>query len=111
MNGWFILTLILAVGAAIAIPFLLLLPHNTVRSVSVIGVCVVVVFFFFVSSCTAVSTKNVGIETSFGATKGELSNGLHLKAPWYKVTEMNAAIQTDSYTGNTTCLPARIANQ
>jgi len=72
------------------------------------GGAVVTLFF---SSFTIVSTKNIGVETAFGATAGELSNGPHMIAPWYKVHEMDAAIQTDSYTGDDDCLPARIANQ
>ena len=53
----------------------------------------------FFSSYTTVSTKNVGITTAFGRTVGHLSNGLHFIAPWEQVTEMDAAIQADSYTG------------
>lgn len=67
--------------------------------------------FCIVVSCTVkVSTKNVGIETTFGATSGEVGNGLHPKWPWEKVTEMDAAIQTDTYV-NDNCLKVRIANQ
>src|ERR1700761_5360038 len=68
------------------------------------------VIFLLASSIQIVSTKNVGIETSFGKTSGHLSNGIHLTAPWVTVTEMDAAIQTDSYTGSS-CLDVRIANQ
>lgn len=53
-----------------------------------------------------VGTKDVGIETSFGKTAGELSPGIHFTAPWINVTSMDAAIQTDTYK-----LEARIANQ
>lgn len=62
------------------------------------------------SSLVQVSTKNVGIETTFGKPSGELSNGLHFKLPWEKVTEMDAAIQTDTYIDNR-CFKVRIANQ
>lgn len=69
----------------------------------------------FLYSFTIVSTKNVGIVTEFGAVTGHLSNGPHLVAPWATVTEMDAAIQTDSYTGkkgdNGPCLSVRIGNQ
>ena len=68
------------------------------------------VFFLGASSLYRVSTKNVGIETTYGATSGENGNGLHLKWPWEKVTEMDAAIQTDSYSDKT-CIQVRIANQ
>jgi hypothetical protein len=30
---------------------------------------------------------------------GTLSNGLHVKAPWQSVTEMNGTIQIDNHTG------------
>lgn len=63
-----------------------------------------------VASVTMVTTKNVGVETTFGKPSGELSNGLHLKWPWEKVTEMDAAIQTDTF-NNDNCLRVRIANQ
>jgi hypothetical protein len=75
--------------------------------------------FTFFSSLTTVSTKNVGIETAFGRTEGELSNGLHFILPWDQVSEMDAAIQTDSYIREEdengkiieNCLNVRIANQ
>lgn len=63
-----------------------------------------------VSSLVQVSTKNVGVETTFGKPSGELPNGLHLKWPWEKVTEMDAAIQTDTYVKDH-CFQVRIANQ
>lgn len=70
------------------------------------------------ASLTTVGTKQVGIVTEFGRPTGTvLTNGLHLKAPWQKVTEFDAAIQTDSYgdtTGGNTetpCIQVRIVNQ
>jgi regulator of protease activity HflC (stomatin/prohibitin superfamily) len=57
-----------------------------------------------------VGTKEEGILTSFGATSGHAGSGLHFKLPWEKAHEMDAAIQTDSYTGKS-CLNVRIANQ
>jgi regulator of protease activity HflC (stomatin/prohibitin superfamily) len=74
----------------------------------------------FFSSFTTVSTKNVGIVTTFGHPDGELSNGAHFIAPWSKVTEMAANVQTDQYLGNSDndtsnsqqpCMDVRIANQ
>ncbi len=70
-----------------------------------------------ISSTTFVSTKNVGIVTSFGKPVGEpLPNGIHFVEPWNKVTEMDGAIQTDSHAGDaqgdtTPCTTVRIANQ
>lgn len=54
----------------------------------------------FAWSCLAlVSTRNVGIVTSFGKPVGTLSNGIHVKLPWQKVPELNGTIQTDSQMG------------
>lgn len=74
------------------------------------------VLFIFLSMIQTVSTKNVGVKTAFGKPTGHLSNGFHLIAPWEKVTEFPAAIQTDSYVGdankdNVGCTNVRIANQ
>lgn len=77
------------------------------------GLC----FLFLAISCvTQVTTKNVGVVTSFGRPIDTLSNGLHLKAPWHKVTEFDAAVQTDSHKGSgsgdtSPCTDIRIGNQ
>ncbi len=62
------------------------------------------------SSLVIVSTKNIGVKTSFGAVDGFLTNGLHVKKPWDQVHEMDGAIQTDSYYHDD-CIQVRIANQ
>lgn len=81
----------------------------------VIALAIILALETFAYSFTIVSTKNVGIETEFGAVTGHLSNGPHLIAPWATVTEMDAAIQTDSYTDSKTddgpCISIRIGNQ
>lgn len=114
MPGLLILTILfLLVGGVIfAVRRFVTTPTDR-RVLRIAGTAVLVGAFatLFFASFTTVSTKNVGVETSFGATKGELSNGPHLIPPWMKVHEMDAAIQTDSYTGDNNCLPARIANQ
>jgi regulator of protease activity HflC (stomatin/prohibitin superfamily) len=51
-------------------------------------------------STTVVSPRNVGVVTTFGRPSGTLSNGLHVKAPWQSVTEMNGTIQIDNHTGD-----------
>lgn len=75
------------------------------------------------ASITTISTKNLGVLTTFGKPSGYLSNGLHWKAPWANVTELNDAVQTDTYAsdGGTTgkqqggatdtCINVRIARQ
>lgn len=66
--------------------------------------------FVLVSAWTPVGTQNIGIETSFGRPVGHLDNGLHFIAPWDQVTQMDGAIQTDSYTG-ANCINIRVAEQ
>lgn len=81
----------------------------------VYGLVFVIALETFIFSFTIVSTKNVGIVTEFGAVTGFLGNGPHLVAPWATVTEMDAAIQTDSYTNSKTDngppINIRIGNQ
>lgn len=50
-------------------------------------------------STTIVSARNVGVVTTFGRPSGTLGNGLHVKAPWQSVTEMDGTIQIDNHTG------------
>lgn len=68
------------------------------------------------SSVVMVGTKEVGVVTEFGKPVGELSNGIHLVAPWQDVTELDAAIQTDSVVDDRkspecTSATVRLANQ
>ncbi|RBO87564.1 SPFH domain-containing protein [Nocardia puris] len=68
------------------------------------------------SCVTMVSTRNVGIITSFNKPVGTLSNGLHLKWPWQKVPELTGSIQTDNHVGGWAdgrcdgSTPVRLAN-
>ena len=57
------------------------------------------IFVLILGSTTIVSTRNIGVVTTFGRPGGTLSNGLHFKAPWQSVTEMNGTIQIDNHTG------------
>ena len=62
------------------------------------------------SLVTTVGTKDVGVVTTFGRPTGrDLSNGIHLKLPWQKVTEMDAAIQPDEFAGRD-CIDVRIGD-
>lgn len=58
------------------------------------------IFVLILGSTTIVSTRNIGVVTTFGRPSGTLSNGLHAKAPWQSVTEMNGTIQIDNHTGD-----------
>lgn len=69
------------------------------------------VVLLIVSSLTMVSTKNVGIVTSFSKPTGQVfANGLHVKAPWQKVTEFDAAIQTNDFKGDQ-CTTVRLGTE
>jgi regulator of protease activity HflC (stomatin/prohibitin superfamily) len=60
---------------------------------------VLTLFVLILGSTTFVSTRNIGVVTTFGRPGGTLSNGLHWKAPWQSVTEMDGTIQIDNHTG------------
>lgn len=64
------------------------------------GVFGVFLLFLILGSTTVVSTRNVGIPTTFGRPNGELSNGFHIIAPWQDVTEMDGAIQLQKFEGD-----------
>lgn len=105
----FFLGLLMLVGGLLAI-----LGGLTSKSWEMAGIGAAVLVLGLVCTfgptITTVSTKNVGVETTFGKPSGELGNGIHLKWPWQKVTEMDAAIQTDTY-AKSNCFEVRIANQ
>jgi len=128
--GWIIWTILLLILIGICIPFYSWTRKrsqdqeqrpqfradnrqaSTILKWVMISLAAIIVLETFIFSFTTVSTKNVGIVTTFGATTGHLSNGAHMIAPWSKVTEMDAAIQTDSYTdADHNCLKVRIGNQ
>ncbi|CAN3130831.1 SPFH domain-containing protein [Mycobacterium sp. smrl_JER01] len=67
------------------------------RVAVIAGALTVVVLIL--GSTTIVSTRNIGVVTTLGRPSGTLGNGLHLKAPWQSVTEMDGAIQIDNHTG------------
>lgn len=64
-----------------------------------IGAAGLAVLFLVWSCTTIVSTRNVGIVTSFGKPVGTLSNGLHVKWPWQNVPELSGVIRTDNQLG------------
>ncbi|QLF83357.1 band-7-like membrane protein [Rhodococcus phage NiceHouse] len=76
-----------------------LLPSRQ-RILPTIGLALVGLLLLAFSATTIVSTKNVGVITTFGRPTGSISNGLHLKAPWSKVTELDGAVQIDTRDGD-----------
>lgn len=54
------------------------------------------------SATAVVQAKQVGVLTTFGKpAERTLNSGLHFKAPWQKVTSIDATTQTNEYHGDT----------
>lgn len=58
---------------------------------------------------TSVPARSVGVATSFGKPVVTYNNGLHLKAPWWKVHDMDGTIQNNIYNGENQ-IDVRLAN-
>lgn len=58
---------------------------------------------------TQVPPRSVGVATSFGKPVHSYENGLHFKAPWWKVHDMDGTIQNDVYNGDNQ-IDVRLAN-
>lgn len=90
-------------------------PGSNVRTGAgvVSGIALVLGLVFTVaSSYNAVGTREVGVITSFGKPVGAVGNGVHFVAPWKKITTLDGAIQTDSFTrDDRNCVTVRIAHQ
>lgn len=67
---------------------------------TIAGAWLLVGLLVLLSSLTIVSTRNIGVVTTFNRPTGELTNGLHLKAPWSQITELNGAIQIEKRFGD-----------
>lgn len=65
--------------------------------------------FIFISCSTIVPTRNVGVATSFGKPVATYEHGWHLKAPWWKVSDMDGTIQNSVYNGDNQ-IDVRLAN-
>lgn len=74
---------------------------STTKFAPAIVVGAIALLFLVFASTTMVSTKNIGVVTTFNKPTGHLTNGIHLKAPWSKVTEFDGAIQIDTRAGDT----------
>src|SRR5690606_25250488 len=93
----FVLALVLllaAVGMFAAAP-----AKGSSRKLAVIPLLAAVVLL--VMACTTIiQAKNVGVLTTFGKPTRSLNAGLHVKAPWQKVTELDGTKITNKYTGD-----------
>lgn len=125
MPGWFITALIFFFFALIVGLASLPMPAldrrgepNATRFITRAAagvIALLAVLFTLLSSFNIVSTRNVGIVTSFGKPVGERGAGLAWVLPWQRVNEMDAAIQLQSFQGNNyddpqTAIKVRLAN-
>jgi regulator of protease activity HflC (stomatin/prohibitin superfamily) len=97
---WVTIILLIVVAVAVLGALGAKNPAAKTRSLRVAVVAgVIALFVVILGSTTIVSARNVGVVTTFGRPSGTLSNGLHWKAPWQSVTEMDGTIQIDNHTG------------
>lgn len=115
----FILAIILAVVAVVAFVASKKMGHDEDKRIAkvVTGVVAALAAFLVVLSClTVVGTRRIGVVTEFGRPVDSISNGIHFKLPWQRVSELDGAIQTDSHTGSAEgdenpCTDIRIGNE
>lgn len=103
MPAWWIIAIILfVIAAVVAVGFVFFVPNeDKPMAYAIPGIIALVgVICTIISSFNIVSTRNVGIITSFGRPVSETGAGPAWVAPWQKVTEMDAAIQLQSFQGN-----------
>lgn len=75
-------------------------PARQTARIVTIALVVIAGFVMLLGCFTIVGTRQVAIVTTFNKPTGmTLDNGLHLKLPWQKTSEMDAAIQIDKYVG------------
>lgn len=65
-----------------------------------VAVLVLGIILTAMSCLTSVPAQNVGVVTSFGKPIDDLKPGIHVKAPWQKVHDMDGTIQIDDNLGN-----------
>lgn len=59
---------------------------------------------------TMVPAKSVGIYVSFGKPVTTVGHGLHTKAPWISVRDMDGTIQNSVYSGDGNRIPVRLGS-
>lgn len=118
MSGWLITTIIFALisGAVLYVstkidPANWHIPAKGLARYIGTGFLALALFFLLIASVSMIPTKTVGVVTSFGKPVGVLPNGLHFIAPWQKVVEFDASVQTLKRTGKDDCTTVRISNQ
>jgi regulator of protease activity HflC (stomatin/prohibitin superfamily) len=64
-----------------------------------VGILVIGVILLVFTAFTSVPAQSVGVVTSFGKPVNELGPGVHWKAPWQRVQDMDGKIQIDDNLG------------
>jgi regulator of protease activity HflC (stomatin/prohibitin superfamily) len=78
---------------------------------STFGLLGLAAFLLFIASANQVPVRNVGIETSFGKPTGQTTgSGLHFVAPWKKIADWDASIQTSDHASSDRCVNVRIGS-
>lgn len=109
----FWVAIILAILAVIVTVAAFLSPDDVSKGgfglAAVLGLLAVV--FTLTASIHQVPVRNVGIVTSFARPTGDVTgSGLKMTAPWQKVNDWDASIQTADHTGNPGCTTVRIGS-
>lgn len=101
MPASFVFALFLAVTALVAVIAWLGTRGRKIRLPGVVPVLLLVLAVIFVglSSVTTVGARSIGIVTTFGRPVDALSAGLHAKAPWQKVADLDGKKQTTNFGG------------
>ncbi|GAB3844064.1 SPFH domain-containing protein [Micromonospora andamanensis] len=107
----FILAIVAAVTAVIAVAVTLLSSQRQVRQIGVltaVGALVGTVVLTVASSAHSVPIRSVGIVTSFGKPTGEVTgSGLKWVTPWQRVGEWDAGRQKYDHIGSDKCVRVR----
>ncbi|MFD6755078.1 MULTISPECIES: SPFH domain-containing protein [Micromonospora] len=107
----FILAIVGAVIAAVAVAVALLGGQRSVRQVgalTAITALAATLLLTVASSAHSVPIRSVGIVTSFGKPTGEVTgSGLKWVAPWQRVGEWDAGRQKYDHIGNDACVRVR----
>ncbi len=107
----FILAIVGAVIAAVAVAVALLGGHRSVRQIgalTAVSALVATLLLTVASSAHSVPIRSVGIVTSFGKPTGEVTgSGLKWVAPWQRVGEWDAGRQKYDHIGNDACVRVR----
>ncbi|NLU78710.1 stomatin [Micromonospora sp. HNM0581] len=107
----FILAIVAAIVAVVAVAITLFSPQRQIRQIGVltaVGALAGTAILTVASSAHSVPIRSVGIVTSFGKPTGEVTgSGLKWVTPWQRVGEWDAGRQKYDHIGNQHCVRVR----